>query len=461
LRNAGLTVCIDQESFEPGAPSISEMERAVLQSRKTVLVLSPEYLQSEWAEFENILVQTLDPVAHQRRLIPALFMPCDPPPRIRILTYIDFTRSEDHAERAGQLIEAIRRRAPAARKPKSVRAVTLPFEIPTGALSSDSPIYIERHFDQDIRQQVTREGSTTVIEGARQMGKSSLVARALAHARLHQCAVVAFDFQIIDEQYLGNLETLLRYLADAIYERMRLAVSPDETWQGRLGTKDKLTSFIQDYVLRGARMPMVIVMDEVDRTFGRPYRDDFFGLLRGWHNKRADDPLWKKLNLVLAYSTDPHQAIKDLNQSPFNVGTPIRLGDFSFGEAWELNRCYEQPVKRREQLHSLVDVIGGHPYLVQRALYALAGQTHTLGGLLNTDKADAGPFADHLQHYRDLLESEPPLRQAMRQVITNGTCPNYGIFLRLRSLGLITGGSHQEARPRCRLYTAYFQRVLS
>jgi hypothetical protein len=46
LKGAGLKVCIDYEDFEPGAPSITEMERAVLQSRKTVLILTPEYLQS-------------------------------------------------------------------------------------------------------------------------------------------------------------------------------------------------------------------------------------------------------------------------------------------------------------------------------------------------------------------------------------------------------------------------------
>jgi hypothetical protein len=75
LKHAGLKVCIDSESFEPGAPSLTEMERAVLRSRKTVLLLTPEYLQSGWTEFENILVQTLDPAAHQRRLIPVLLLP--------------------------------------------------------------------------------------------------------------------------------------------------------------------------------------------------------------------------------------------------------------------------------------------------------------------------------------------------------------------------------------------------
>ncbi|MBI3330029.1 MAG: AAA-like domain-containing protein [Nitrospinae bacterium] len=74
--------------------------------------------------------------------------------------------------------------------------------------------------------------------------------------------------------------------------------------------------------------------------------DNFFGLLRHWHTKRAFEPLWKKLNLVLAYSTDQRQAIRDPNQSPFNVGIKIELRDFSFDEVWKLNRRYGRPRQR-------------------------------------------------------------------------------------------------------------------
>jgi hypothetical protein len=212
---------------------------------------------------------------------------------------------------------------------------------------------------------------------------------------------------------------------------------------------------------------VIFVIDEADRIFGRSYQDDFFAFLRGWHDRRARDSLWNKLNLVLAYSTDPRQAIQDLNQSPFNVGAKIQLDDFSVDELWELNRRYGRPLRRRTDIRQLVDVISGHPYLAQQALYALAARTHPLPALSNTANADVGPFSDHLQHYRNLLEdrnlleAEPTLRQGMAQVIINGNCTSYGVFSRLRSLGVITGVSHAEAKPRCRLYAAYFQRVLS
>ncbi|MDP9317054.1 MAG: toll/interleukin-1 receptor domain-containing protein [Chloroflexota bacterium] len=95
LETAGLSVCIDFRDFRPGAPSITEMERAATTSRKTVLVLTPEYLASDWSTFENIMLQTLDPVNRTLRVIPILKMKVDLPPRIGSITYINFADPND------------------------------------------------------------------------------------------------------------------------------------------------------------------------------------------------------------------------------------------------------------------------------------------------------------------------------------------------------------------------------
>ncbi|MEZ4616795.1 MAG: TIR domain-containing protein [Caldilineaceae bacterium] len=95
LDTAGLKTFIDFRDFEIGAPSINEMERGVLTSRRTLLVLTPVYLNSEWTEFENLMLQTLDPANRARRLIPLLKERCELPLRIRMLTYVDFTDSSD------------------------------------------------------------------------------------------------------------------------------------------------------------------------------------------------------------------------------------------------------------------------------------------------------------------------------------------------------------------------------
>jgi predicted phosphodiesterase len=107
LEGGGLRVCVDFRDFEPGAPSITEMERAVRQSRKTLLVLTPNYLASEWTEFENILASTLDPAARRRRIIPLFLEQCKLPLRIRSLTYLDFTGSDQEFQ-LRRLLRAIR-----------------------------------------------------------------------------------------------------------------------------------------------------------------------------------------------------------------------------------------------------------------------------------------------------------------------------------------------------------------
>jgi hypothetical protein len=114
-----------------------------------------------------------------------------------------------------------RQRSAASRRPHVAHTVDLPFTVPTGASSLASRLCIERNHDHDIRQQVTQNGNTIQIEGARQMGKTSQVVRAIAHARSQQCIIVDFNFQTLDGQLLEHLAPLLRYLADALYERLR------------------------------------------------------------------------------------------------------------------------------------------------------------------------------------------------------------------------------------------------
>gem|GEM_PF-1038409 len=91
LERAGLRVCIDFRDFRIGAASAKEMERAIVTSAKTILVLTPHYLASAWAEFENLMLQTLDPANRQARLIPILKEKCDLPLRFQYIVYADFT----------------------------------------------------------------------------------------------------------------------------------------------------------------------------------------------------------------------------------------------------------------------------------------------------------------------------------------------------------------------------------
>ena len=108
LEQAGLRVCIDSRDFEVGAPSIFNMEDAVKQSAKTLLILTPNWVQSEWTSFESLLIQTKDPTGTGRRILPLMREKCDVPDRLAIFTHADFTDPANWEAQLARIIKSIR-----------------------------------------------------------------------------------------------------------------------------------------------------------------------------------------------------------------------------------------------------------------------------------------------------------------------------------------------------------------
>lgn len=107
LERASLKICIDIRDFDIGVPSLVNMERAVENSRHTLIILTDEWIRSEWTEFEVLLTQTKDPASRQRRLLPLLLQKCSPPLRIAMLTYADFTNPKIRVEQLQRVLAAV------------------------------------------------------------------------------------------------------------------------------------------------------------------------------------------------------------------------------------------------------------------------------------------------------------------------------------------------------------------
>jgi hypothetical protein len=263
---------------------------------------------------------------------------------------------------------------------------------------------------------------------------------------------------LIDETRLRDEGTLLKYLAARLAKDFKTAIKPAEIWDENLGHADSLTDFIEA-VLCGlpATTQVVVCLDEVDNIFNHSYRDSFFGMLRGWHNRRATHPVWNRFNLVIAHSTEPALFIRDLNQSPFNVGTVLRLGDFDRDQILWLNSRHGSPLSGAEDLERLINLIGGYPYLVRQALYAMVSERLSIAQMEGISADDRGPFGDHLRRHMWVLRENERLRKALKQVIDDRTCTDEDDFQRLRAAGLIKGPSRQSATIRCELYSRYMR----
>lgn len=98
LKRANLRI-IDKTGFTIGAPIIQERERAVQQSRYTLLVISPTWLSGSWQTFDELLTSSYGMETRIWRAIPLIIAPCELPPRLQMVVKVDLTTDETHGWR--------------------------------------------------------------------------------------------------------------------------------------------------------------------------------------------------------------------------------------------------------------------------------------------------------------------------------------------------------------------------
>ena len=294
------------------------------------------------------------------------------------------------------------------------------------------------------------------------MGKTSLLARGLQQARKLGARMALTDFQMFDVAQFHSLDAFFLALAKSLANSLDLESKPGQMWDAELGPSQNFANFIRREVLGQLSVPLIWGVDEVDRLFGCSFRSEVFGVFRSWHNARALDPEghWQKLTLAMAYATEPHLFITDLNQSPFNVGTRLTLEDFTINQIAELNQRYGNPLKPETEVAKFFNLLGGHPYLARRGLHEQVAHGSSLEELTQRADHNEGPFGDHLRRLLTSLRQDPALCEAMRNLINGKPGLSDEHFYRLRSAGVVTGDSANEAKPRCRLYAAYLKKHL-
>jgi hypothetical protein len=333
-------------------------------------------------------------------------------------------------------------------------------EIPLGAVRPNSPFYIERSADEDLRQQIFGAGTTTTIRAGRQTGKTSLLMRGIQTARQEKRPVVYMDFQIIESQHRQALDSLLRHIAEEVCYQLNLDPKEvDNTWKLSRATPYKFNEFLEASVLSKVPSPLLLAIDEADQLLDSSYKTDFFGLIRSWNALSAYNPIWQNLNVALVISTHPYLLIEDTHLSPFNVAKSIDLKDFDEAQVSDLNRRHGTPLLA-DDIPALMNLLGGHPYLVRQALYTLIDEKMTWPEIAQVATNEEGPFGKHLQFYKDTLAGNPDLVRALKQVINQGRSSDENATYRLVAAGLVkrVGKTHL---CRCGLYEAYFKEKLN
>jgi GGDEF domain-containing protein len=338
---------------------------------------------------------------------------------------------------------------------------SISLEFPNGPVSLDSRFYIERPpIEELVNTEISEPGSVICIKAPKKMGKTSLILRILTQAVNQGFSTVSLDFQQADKEIFSNLDKFLRWFCANISRELGLEPKLNDYWDRDMGSKVSCSIYFQAYLLESLNSPLVLVLNEVDWVFEYPeIAGDFLPLLRSWYEQAKRVEIWEKLRLVLAYSTEILVPL-NLNQSPFNIGLPIKLPTFTKEQVQDLAHRHGLNWTDTRNAQKLMAMIGGHPYLVRLALYHLIsrGLERDLGQLLQQAPTESGIYNEYLRQYVLRLQENPRLKAAFYEVITADVPVRLEpiIAYKLQSMGLIYLEG-DRAYPACELYRLYFR----
>jgi hypothetical protein len=463
LQAQGVDVLYDQH-LNGGVAWAHEIEAKIRKADAVVILVSSNSAQSEMLAYE---VEMAHQMAQQQKGRPLRLpvrvqftAPWPEPlqPYLGQLAELSWDGPQDDEEFVSELSRALEM------TPQTAFLYGPPpkLEPAGGAVDLGSRFYVVRPTDEAFREAVTRWDSIVLVKGARQMGKTSLLARGLEQARQAGARVALSDFQKLSLENLASAEAFFLALGGFLADQLELDVLPETLWDTRRGANLNFERFMRRAVLSKISGQLVWGMDEVDRLFNCDFGGQVFGLFRSWHNERALDPVgpWSRLTLAIAYATEAHLFITDVNQSPFNVGTRLDLEDFSFEQVLDLNQRYGAPLQCETELRRFYELLGGQPYLVRRALNELADGNVKFEEFAAQAARDEGIFGDHLRRMLVMLAKDPELMEIVRGMLQGKPCPDVASFYRLRSGGLMRGDSVADAQPRCAIYAGYLKRHL-
>jgi serine/threonine protein kinase len=460
LVQQGCSVFLDRR-LTIGVEWATEIEKRIASADAIVVLLSSASVQSEMLAYE---LQIAHEYAQKQRGKPRLLpvwvdfegpLPDSISGILQGTQHASWKSRQDNSFVVSEVMGALR--APLQKFSRPIK-----LESVGGALPLASKFYIFRPTDEDLRAAITRNDSIVLIKGARQMGKTSLMARGLHEARAAAARVVLTDFQKLNATHLQTAEALFTTLVDIVAEQLELDINLEQIWNRRKGPSTNFERILRREILPKVPSRLVWGMDEVDRLFTCAFGSEVFGLFRSWHNERSLDPdgPWQKLTLVIAYATEAHLFITDVNQSPFNVGTRLVLADFNLEQVRELNQRYGSPLRTAEEINQFFELLSGQPYLSQRGFHEMVAHHIDFHTFLTVAPKDEGPFGDHLRRILVSLAQDRNLIQVVRSVLDQKHSSTPDAFYRLRSSGIVSGESAREMKLRCRLYQIYLSRHL-
>ncbi len=330
--------------------------------------------------------------------------------------------------------------------------------------TSDQCFYVERSpVERSCCETILQPGELLRIKAPQKMGKTLLLERLLSYGREHKYHTVKLDLKSADRRILSDYQTFLQWFCADVADGLELDAKIDEYWSSIHGLNRSCTRYFQKYLLSNIENPLILAFDNFERLFTKPaIFGDFCRLLRHWYEmaKQGDrlGKIWQQLRLVVVHSTEVYPSL-DTNHSPFNVGRAIDLPEFTPEQVEKIAQHYKLKETQlgKQGLYSLMTLLGGHPYLIEKALVALKNEQASLEEILTLAATEQGIFSDHLRQQLWQLQHNKKLAEAYRQVVIakQSVSLDAEIEFKLHSLGLVKLQGN-DCVPSYDLYRRYF-----
>ncbi|MBW4492501.1 MAG: AAA-like domain-containing protein [Oscillatoria princeps RMCB-10] len=254
-----------------------------------------------------------------------------------------------------------------------------------GSLDSHDLTYVVRRADSDLYNAL-KAGEFCYVLNSRQMGKSSLLVRAMKKLQSEGTACACIALTLLGSDSL-DAEKWYAGIASELLDGLNLSGEVDfKAWWGErdfLPPVQRLRQLFEEVVF--ANIPpyfplhsqaeagdeggnLVIFIDDLENCLKIPLKDDFFAFLRACYNKRAENAAYNRLTFCLLGVATPADLIADRERTPFNIGRAIELTCFTLEEAKApLTPGLAQKAENPEMvLEEVLKWTGGQPFLTQK-----------------------------------------------------------------------------------------------
>ncbi|HHP7229949.1 MAG TPA: AAA-like domain-containing protein [Xenococcaceae cyanobacterium] len=312
--------------------------------------------------------------------------------------------------------------------------------------------------ETECYQAILQPGALIRIKAPSKMGKSRLLNQILAYTSEQDYQTVHINLLQIERSKFNNLNEFLRWFCIYLRDALKLEINLDDCWHKDRGSMLSCTRYLE-MILQYFEQPLVLGLDEVDRLLNYPnISQDFFYLLRSWHEEANNDELWEQLRLIVVYSTEDFSSL-DINQSPFNVGLPIELKFFTQQQVIKLADIYQLHLSTKE-IEQLMQLVNGHPYLIDLAMsYLVNNNQISLSELLQKAPTDTGIYNSYLRQHLIKLKANRQLSQVFLKILNSSEPIQVDTLVayQLYRMGLIKWSkTGNTVISSCELYKLYF-----